>query len=384
MPRYPSTSPALGDVSASVYSGLGERFARFEGEKYPLHVGDTWLTPAIGCRMEDLHESEYPGLHRYTAPEGWPPLLQALARRAEDRTGRPHATDQILIGAGATGALGAIVGALVDPGEEVLVLAPYWPLIAGIIRSFRGKPVPVPTFGGEVDSVESLIASLEVYANERTAAVYLNTPSNPAGRLIPREWLEALADWARARDLWILSDEVYEDLVYRGEHVAMRSIAPDHTISAHSFSKSYGMTGTRCGWLVGPEEAIAAARKIATNTVYSTPTPSQVAGYRALEGRADEWLEMARATYRDAGDAAAQRLGVRPAEGSTFLFLDVDRDLGEERLEDFLVRAADRGLLVAPGPAFGPYPRHIRLCFTAAEPAVVSRGVALLASLLGR
>lgn len=384
MPRFPSTSPALESLSASVYSALTGRAAAHGGEIYPLHVGDTWLEPATGCRMEDLRTAEYPGLHRYTAPQGWPPLLTALLARAEARTGLVHQRDQVLVGAGATGALGAIVGALVDPGEQVLLLAPYWPLIAGIVSSFRGVPIAVPTFAGEVDGPDALVRALERHATPRTAAVYLNTPSNPAGRVVPRAWLEAVADWARSRELWILSDEVYEDLVYRGEHVSLRSLAPERTVSAHSFSKSYGMTGTRCGWILGPQPAIEAARKISTNTVYSTPTPSQVAGLRALEGRADAWLADARAAYALAGNAAAERLGVPPPEGSTFLFLDLDRDLGDESLASFLDRAADRGLLVAPGPSFGPYPRSIRLCFTAAPPEVVARGIDVLADLLGR
>lgn len=384
MPRFPTTSPALDDLTASVYSALSARIARYSGEVYPLHVGDTWLEPAVGCRMEDLHESEYPGLHRYTAPQGWPPLVKALAARAEQRTGLGHSTDQVLVGAGATGALGAIVGALVDPGEEVLILAPYWPLIAGIVSSFRARPVAVPVLAGEVDTTEGLLAALEQHLTPRSAAVYLNTPSNPAGTVLPRDWIEAIVDFARARDLWILADEVYEDLIYHGVHVPARSLAPERTISAHSFSKSYGMTGTRCGWIVGPAAALEAARKISTNTVYSTPTPSQVAGLRALEGRADTWLVETRESYRLAGEAAARHLGLPAPAGSTFLFVDVDRDLGDESLDSFLLRAADRGLLVAPGPSFGPYPRHLRLCFTAAPPEVVERGVLVLAELLGR
>lgn len=382
MPRHPSTSPALDDVTASVYSALAERAQRAGSEVFPFHVGDTYLAPAPACRMENLREADYPGMHRYTSPQGWPPLIEALTTQAERRTSLPHSPDQILVGAGATGALGAVVGALADPGEEILILAPFWPLIGGIVKSFRAVPVPVPCLAGEVDDPNSLRRVLEAHLSPRSVAVYLNTPSNPAGRVLPPEWVETIVDFARRFDLWILSDEVYEDLVYVGEHLPTRRLAPERTISAHSFSKSYGLTGTRCGWLVGPAPALEAARKISTNTVYSTPTPSQISGLKALEGHADAWLTDARERYRQAGAAAARRLGIAAPEGSTFLFLDIREALGADGLGAFLERAADRGLLVAPGPSFGPYPTHIRLCFTAAPADVVERGVEVLAQLL--
>jgi N-succinyldiaminopimelate aminotransferase len=265
----------------------------------------------------------------------------------------------------------------------VLVLAPFWPLIDGIVRSFHGNPIPVP-FLGRADSPESSVEIVASFLTERTVALYLNTPNNPTGRVLPRSWIEALVTWARSRGLWILSDEVYEDYVYAGAHTYCRALAPERTFSAHSFSKAFGMTGNRCGYVLGPEGMIDHLRKVSTHSFYSTPTASQLAALRALAGPGDAWVARARRTYDELGRAAAAKLGVDPPEGSTFLFLDVEDMLDERGLDGFLEDCAERGVFLAPGPSFGPYPASARVCFTSAEPEVVMRGIDALASVLGR
>lgn len=373
-------------MPGSVYSRLARRLAEHEGETYPLHVGDTWMEPPAGCRMEDLQVEEYPGMHRYASPHGLLELREVIAARTTERTGVRTEVDQVLVSAGATGALGAAAGALVAEGEEVLLLAPFWPLIRGIVESFHGVATPVP-FIGRADGPESAVETVEAALSPRTVALYVNTPNNPTGRVLPLSWLEALAAWAHRHDLWLLADDVYEDYVYEGEHVSLRALAPQRTLAVHSFSKAYGMAGNRCGYVVGPADVVEQLRKVATHTFYSTPTASQIAALRALEGPGDEWAAAARDQYARTGRAAAARLGVDPPEGSTFLFLDVADSLdpdADSGLDTFLERCADRGLLVAPGPSFGPYPTHVRLCFTAAPPEVVERGVDVLAELLDR
>lgn len=377
MPRHPDLSPSVRAVRGSVYSA----FQASPGERIPLHIGDTWMEPPEGCRMEDLRVADHPGMHRYAPVEGLPALLTALTERDRQRTGLDTQPDQVLVAAGATGALGAAAGALVAPGEEVLLLAPYWPLIAGIVRSFHGVPVDVPFLDG-VDSAEALIEALAARRTERTVALYWNTPHNPTGRVLPRSWIEAMVEWARAEELWILADEVYEEYVYGGEHVPARPLAPERVVAVSSFSKTYGMAGNRCGWLCAPGEAVAAMRRVATHTFYSTPTASQLAALAALEHGAD-WVAAAREEYRRLGTMAASRLGVPAPQGSTFLFLDLSSRLDGRSLEQFLTECAERGLLLAPGPSFGPFPHHVRLCFTAAPPEEVERGVEILADLLG-
>jgi aspartate/methionine/tyrosine aminotransferase len=383
MPRHPHFSPSVQEIADSVYSGLAHRLATFQGEVFPLHVGDTWMEPPAGCRMEDLRVAEYPGMHRYAAPQGMPALLDAIVERVRQRTGVPTERDNVLIATGATGALGAVAGAIVEPGDEVLLLAPHWPLITGIVRSFGGVPVDVPFFGA-VDSPETAVEAARARRTDRTIALYLNTPSNPAGTLIPRAWIMALVEWAAREDLWILADEVYEDYVYEGEHTYTRPFAPDRTFAAHSFSKAYGMAGNRCGYVVGPVAAVRELRKIGMHSFYSTPTASQIAALRVLGEAGDAWVARAREQYRETGAKVAARLGLPAPLGSTFLFFDVAPFLDETGLGGFLERCVDRGLFLAPGPSFGPYPTHVRLCFTAAPPDAIERGVEALAPLLGR
>jgi len=383
MPRHPSFSPSVQDISGAVYSALAHRLAAYQGEVYPLHVGDTWMEPAEGCRMEDLRVAEYPGMHRYASPQGMPALLDAIVERVRERTGVPTERDNVLVATGATGALGAVAGAILSPGDEVLLLAPHWPLISGIVQSFHGVPVDVPFFGA-ADSPETAVDLVRERLTDRTAALYLNTPSNPTGELIPRSWIEALVEWAAREDLWIISDEVYEDYVYEGEHVYTRPLAPERTIAAHSFSKAYGMAGNRCGYVVGPAGAVTEMRKIGMHSFYSTPTASQIAALRVLGGGGDAWIARAKEQYRATGTRVAERLGLPAPKGSTFLFLDVSPFLDESGLGGFLERCVDRGLFLAPGPSFGPYPHHVRLCFTCSPPDVVERGAEVLAPLLGR
>ena len=383
MPRHPHFSPSVDDMSGAVYSALAHRLASFPGEVYPLHVGDTWREPPEGCRMEDLTVAEYPGMHRYAAPQGMPALIDALVEQTRARSGAATERENILVATGATGGLGAVAGAILSPGDEALLLAPHWPLITGIIRSFHGVPVDVPFFGA-ADSPETAVDAAREKLTDRTVALYLNTPSNPAGKIIPRPWIEALVAWAQSEDLWIISDEVYEDYVYAGEHTYTRPLAPERTFAAHSFSKAYGMAGNRCGHIAGPASAMPELRKIGLHSFYSTPTASQIAALRVLQGRGEAWVAEARQCYRQAGEQAAARLGIAPPQGSTFLFLDVADRLDERGLGGFLEDCVERGLFVAPGPSFGPYPTHVRLCFTAAPPDVVARGVEVLAAVLGR
>jgi aspartate/methionine/tyrosine aminotransferase len=385
MPRHPAFASSVARVESSVYSRLGHRLDAHEGDTYPLHIGDTYLEPAVGCRMEDLTTEEYPGLHRYTRPHGDPELLEALAERLTERTGQATHPDEILLTAGATGGLGAVAGALVNPGDEVLIAAPFWPLIAGIVRSFHGVAVPVPLLAGaEVGSAEDAVAAFEAKRTDRTVAVYWSTPNNPTGKLLPREWIEALVTWAEKHDLWVLSDDVYEDYDFEGEHVYTRPLAPERVFSAHSFSKAYGMAGNRVGYMVGPTDAMAQVRKVSVHTFYCAPHAGQIAALRALGEDGDEWIARTAAEYRRTGTEAARRLGVEPPQGSTFLFVDVHDHLDDRGLPGFLEDCVDRGLLVAPGPSFGPYPTHVRLCFTCSPPEVVMKGVEVLAGRMGR
>ena len=384
MPRYPTTDPVIDQLAGSVFTALAPRIAALEGEVYPLHAGDTWLEPdpAFDWRAVQPDDSVRP--HRYSNPHGIPALLRALVEKVRDHNRIPvNGIDDVLVTAGATGALHAAVRATISPGDEALLLAPYWPLIRGAVVLAGGVPVEVPLVGDSPDA--GLVRSvLEKRRTSRTAAVYLNTPCNPTGWVFGRPVLEAIVAFARAHGLWIWSDEVYEDYVYSGNHLSIAELAPERTLTVFSFSKAYGVAGYRCGYRVGPREPLTAARRAAAYIWYSVPTPSQLAAVRALDA-GDAWLARARESYRRAGEESAARLGVPVPQGGTFLFLDVEQFLDDRGLAGFLEDCLDDNLVLAPGTSFGPsFDTWVRLCFTCVEPDVVKRGVGRLARRLGR
>jgi aspartate/methionine/tyrosine aminotransferase len=383
MPRPPGRSSAAAALRGSPYSTLLAKLATHRGEVYPLHVGDTWKQAPEGGRPEELGRG-IPGINRYTDVWGLPELREAIAARTRARAGTSVARGNVLVTGGATAGLMATVGALVSPGEEVLLLAPRWPLIEGHVRMAGATPVEVPLLLGARDlSPEAAVAVVEAHATEKTVALYLNTPNNPSGRLIPRASLAALAAWARRRDLWIFADEVYEDYAYAGPHAYAFPFAPERTVAAHSLSKAYGLAGARLGWLVGPEAALSQIVKLGTHTTYSAPTASQHAALLILAGAGDAWVAEARTEYAATGAEAARRLDVPSPEGGTFLFVDAARALDSRGLMGLLEDCAEEGLFLAPGPSFGPFPTHVRVCYTAVPPEAALRGVDILAKLLG-
>jgi aspartate/methionine/tyrosine aminotransferase len=381
---FPDTSRAAAAMTSTLFGALGARLECFKGELLELHVGDTWLDPALGCRMEDLTFRDHRQIHRYASPAGWEPLWAALVEGVQRQPGMAWVQrSNLLITAGCTGALAAAVGAMLDPGDEVLLGSPYWPLIRGIVQSRGAVPVDVPIYD-RADDAALVVAGLEAAWTPRTTAIYLNSPNNPTGVVLPEATLRAVVAWARSKDLWILADEVYEHYAFARPWIPTASLAPERTIATHSFSKAYGLAGYRVGWLVGPEPVVRQARRIATHLIYNPPTPSQAAALAALE-RGGAWLEQARASYRAEGDRAAEVLGVPRPQGGTFLFVDVAEQLDERGLLGFLERCVDRGLVLAPGPSFGRHwQSQVRLCFTCEPPEKTRRGVAILAELLGR
>jgi N-succinyldiaminopimelate aminotransferase len=333
-------------MSSAVFSPVGARAQELLRDACPLHVGDTWMEPLSGGRMQDLSEAEHPGLHRYCPARGVPELVDAIVEKVRARNGLPCERDSVLVSAGATGALGAAIGAIASPGDEVLILAPYWPLIRGIVSAFRAAPVEVP-FYDRVSSAAEARDAVRAALGPRSVALYVSTPSNPTGRVLPQRWLEALAEWAASEGLWLLADEVYEDYVYRGEHVSIGCFAPERTLSVFSFS--------------------------------SAPTCGQVAGLRALRDGAG-WVESARQSYREVGDATAALLGLVPPEGSMFHFVDVRERLDARGIQGFLEDCVADGVALAPGASSGAaYGDWVRLCYTSVPPSQALDAVGRLA-----
>jgi N-succinyldiaminopimelate aminotransferase len=382
MPRAPHAVSQVARIPEAIYSPFDGEGPPGSNHSFPLHVGDTWLTPFEGARVEDLRAADYPELNRYTDTRGIPELVDALVEKVRARNRLACERESVLVTGGATAGLAAAVGALAAPGEEVLLLAPFWPLIRGIVRTFRACPVEVP-FYDRVDGPEAAVEAVRERITPRTAALYVSTPSNPTGRVLPDTWLAALAECAHREGLWIISDEVYEDYIYRGEHVSIARFAPDSTVTAFSFSKAYGMAGNRTGYLAGPPDVVSQIRKVSTHTVYCAPAAGQVAGLRAIR-KGGDWLEEARSLYQAAGEDAARVLGLPSPEGSTFLFLNVEQSLDERGLAGLLRDCFEEGVLVAPGASGGEaYGNWIRLCYTACPPEGTAEAVRRLARRVG-
>jgi len=365
-------------MPGAIYSPFADRLHDHPGPIFPLHVGDTWMQPFEGARVEDLSVADHPGVHRYVDTRGIPPLVDAIVDKVRARNELACERENVLVCAGATGALACIAGAIVKPGDEVLILAPFWPLIRGMVQAFGGVPVEVP-FYDRVDSQQAAIEALRERASERTVALYVSSPSNPTGRVLPEAWLAAFAEFAREEDLWLISDEVYEDILYHGETFSPGRVAPERTLSVYSFSKSFGMSGNRTGYLVGPQEAVDQARKLATHTFYGAPTSGQYAALRALES-GQAWLDAARVSYREVAERTADVLGLPPPGGSTFFFLDVSSRLDDRGMMGFLEDCFEDGVLVAPGQSSGSdYGEWVRLCYTAMPPDAVGQAIDRLA-----
>ncbi len=378
MPRHPDCTASVVKMPGSIYSPSGGRHDAVDPEACPLNVGDTWLSPFEGGRMEDLAERDHPGLHRYSPTQGVPELIDAIVEKACDSNRLPCERESVLVCAGATSALFCAVGALTSPGEEVLILAPFWPLIRGIVQTCRADPVEVP-FYDRVDSAETAVEAVRRHLSPRSVALYVSTPSNPTGRVIPESWLVAISELARRENLWLLSDEVYEDYVYRGEHVSLGRFAPERTLSVYSFSKAYGMAGNRTGYLIGPPDVVAQAGKLSTHTSYAAPSAGQAAALHAMRDGGG-WIARARESYREVGAAAAGRLKLSEPEGSTFLFVDASRALDERGIDGLLSDCLEAGVALAPGASCGrEYADWLRLCFTAAPPEDVLVAISKLA-----
>jgi aspartate/methionine/tyrosine aminotransferase len=384
MPRHPNVAPATEAMTGSLFSKLTHRIAAISGERFALHVGDTYLDPAPGGQMEDLKTAEHSGLNRYASPHGHPTLLDALVRKHEVET------ERLLVTTGATGALDATCGALLAPGDEVLILAPYWPLIRGIVTARHGQAKEVPFYdrlaADPATAATQVDRLLLPYVSERSVALYVNTPNNPTGRVLAPPVQAAVADFARRHELWLWSDEVYAEYAWARPHSSVAEHAPERSFAIYSFSKAYGMAGNRCGYIIGPDDPrfMADVRKISTHSFYSAPTASQLAAAHVLEHGAS-WLTYASESYLAAGRSAARTLGLADPEGGTFLFIDVKDHLDSRGLRGLLEDCIDRGLVLAPGSSCGAdYGTYVRLCFTCAPPDVVERGVNVLAEILAR
>lgn len=387
MARYPAPSPTTATLSDAVYSSLAAKARTNAGKVYALQVGDTWLEPPECARAEAQRTADHPRLHAYAPVQGEPALLDAIQARLLARDGERVERDDVQVMLGATAGLAVVLDTLLDPGDEVIVLAPYWPLIRGMVASRGAVPVEVPFFDRLGSPGFDPEAALGRAVTPRTAAIYVNTPNNPTGRVLPPEVVSAVARLARMHGLWVVSDDVYEDLCYVERRPPLWTLPGlrERTVATHSFSKAYALAGARVGFTHGPPGIMRAIRGVQTFKTYCAPRPFQHAAARAL-AEADGWLARARATYAEAGRRAAAALGLPAPEAGSFLFFDAAPFFRPgEALAGFLERCLDEGgILLTPGAAAGAaYGTFVRLCTTAVPPAELDEALARLRRVLG-
>jgi aspartate/methionine/tyrosine aminotransferase len=361
-----------------------QRLACYQGQVIPLHIGDTHLAPPEKSRLGKLFlEGPDAELYCYSPPAGKKRLIEAVTAKLAERNRLDVAPERVQITAGATHALSCAVRSVLDPGDEILLLAPYWPLIRGISQASGVRPVDVPFSEALLARPDASVAELiERFITPRTAAIYLCTPNNPDGKVLTADQLTQVGRIAERHDLWLLADEVYEDCLYDGRsHVSIASLPgmAERTVTVYSFSKSYGQAGLRIGYMVGPRATVAAVRKMSNHTIYCVPRAMQKAALFALE-HGTEFLEEAKSAYQEARKLAHAGLSdlCEAPEGATYLWLDLRRFLrpGEEDVIGVLGRCAEAGVLLAPGAAFGhAYGAHARLCFTSVSRPALEEGI---------
>lgn len=383
MPRKREMKCPPESESSTSFTGLQSRLAGFEGEKFSFYVGDTWVQPPSDCRLENITIESYPDVYRYGPPHGLLELRQQIAEISMQRTGLQTSASDIVVTVGATGAAGVTVGALMEPGDSLLILAPFWPLIHGIANSYGVTPIEVPFFDND-QSERSAVEILDRFVTDSTSAIFLNNPHNPTGKILDENIVKAVVDWASERGLWIISDEVYRDLIFAEEkHTHCRPLAPSNVIELFSFSKAYGMAGNRVGYIVGPPDAIGQIHTFSMYTSYGTSIASQVAALRILRGTGDSWLEETRRGYSDVAKEIASILGVEAPQAGLYFFLDLRDRLSGRSTREFIEQCASRGVIVSPGSMFGDYEDHIRICFASEPPEKAIRGVRIVAEELG-
>jgi N-succinyldiaminopimelate aminotransferase len=385
MPRHPLVAATSQGLSDRVYSALADRARRMPGPVFPLHVGDTWLQPPDAARDEARDCAHRPRSWNYSPIQGEPVLLDAIRARVRARHGAELDPECLQVMPGATTGLAVAVAALLEPGDELLLPSPFWPLIRGIARGRGCVPVEVPFFTRLSEPGFDAERILEEKVTPRTAAIYVNTPHNPTGRVLPGAAVEAIAQVARRHDLWVISDEAYEDLAYGTAPAPLwrRGDLEDRTVAMHTLSKSFALAGARIGYAHGPAGAMQAVRGVQAFDSYCAARPMQLAAARALAG-GEAWLAGARRLYAEAGRAAAEAAGVPAPEAGTFLFLDVAPSLRPgEGLDGFLERCLAAGVLVTPGPACGQhFATWVRLCFTAVPPDDLRQALERLGTVL--
>ncbi len=322
------------------------------------------------------------GKTRYTPAAGVPELREAVAKRVANRAGYEIKPEQVVITAGAKFALYVSLAARVNPGDEVLVPAPYWVSYPSMVGMTGGRQTTV--WAGPDQDYKVTVADLEAACTDRTRGLIFNSPSNPTGAVYSPEETCELAGWAAGRGLWIISDEIYAEQRFGTDpYCSMLTADPrglDGTILCDGFSKAYAMTGWRLGYLVGTADLARACTRMLGQTTSNASSVSQYAALAAATGPQEAVVQMT-ASFRERRDRIYSELEKIPGiacpmpEGAFYFFIDVRSYLGRKTpagttvgtssdLCEFLLEHEEIALV--PGEGFGA-PGFLRLSYAAAE-----------------
>lgn len=368
--------------SATVRLGALVADARARGEKIlSLSVGEPDF-PTPPHIVEAAKKALDDGFTKYTNPMGIPELREAIAATAATTNRIPAKATDVMVTPTKHAVYCAIM-ALVDPGDEVILPDPGWVSYAPMVRLAGGVPVPVPA--DESTGFRMTAQAIAGFVTKRTKAVLLNSPSNPAGSVLSWDETRALADLCVERDLFLLSDEIYERLVYDVPHVSPASLDGmwERTVTMSGFSKTYAMTGWRLGWLITAKPLLAEISKVQEHTLTCATSFAQKAGVAALTGPQEDLKRMVEEfrARRDVMMAGVSKLGWRCSrpDGAFYVFPQTGEESSEAVAQRLLTEAK---VAVVPGSAFGRAgEHHLRLSFATSQ-GVIREALEAIAGVL--
>ncbi|MGP5389155.1 pyridoxal phosphate-dependent aminotransferase [Glutamicibacter arilaitensis] len=337
-----------------------------------------------------------PKNHRYSPAAGLPELREAIAEKTLRDSDYELKANQVLVTNGGKQAVYNTFATLLDPGDEVIVPAPYWTTYPEAIRLAGGKAVSI--FAGPEQGYKVTVEQLESVLTERTKVLLFVSPSNPTGAVYTPEQVRQIGQWAASKGLWVVTDEIYEHLTYGdASFSSIATLVPeleDRVVILNGVAKTYAMTGWRVGWMAGPADVIKAATNLQSHATSNVSNVSQRAALAAVAGPLDAVNEMKVAFNRRRlaiveSLNAIDGLHCPTPEGAFYAYSDVRGLLGREirgvvnntsaELAAFILEQAE--VAVVPGEAFGPS-GYIRMSYALGD-ADLAEGVSRMAKLLG-
>jgi aspartate aminotransferase len=301
---------------------------RAEGvDVHALHGGEPFFETPPEIKYAAIQALVENQTH-YAPSSGLLPLRKALVEKLAAKNRINVTTDEVIATVGGSQGLYAAFQSVLDPGDDALVFSPYWTPIADLITAAQARPLLVPTSSARRNGIRNTLAQ---FSTPRTRAIYYNTPQNPSGLVFTRAEAEEVASFAIERDLIVIADEAYEDLVYDGEHVSIASLPgmAERTITCFTFSKTYAMTGWRSGYAVAQEPFMTALRKIVLYSTNGVTTFVQHAMIHALN-TPETQISSLREEYRKRRDLLVSGLNevgleCAPPAGAFYAFPNVEK-----------------------------------------------------------